>query len=322
MGFIKVVKDKAYHKRFQTKYRRRREGKTDYYARKRLVAQAKNKYGAHKYRFVVRFSNRDVVCQVAYSTIEGDIIVAAAYSHELPLYGVKLGLTNYAAAYCTGLLLARRILTKFHLDKRYQGNLEASGADYNVAPNKKGPNPFKCLLDVGLARTTTGSRVFSAMKGMCDGGVNVPHSDKRFVGYNEEKSQLDAKILRKYIFGGHVAAYMKLLLEKSPEKYAKLFSRYKAANIKPQDIENIYAEAHKKIRENPLFVKKPAKNYTREQLKKYRHPHKLSLKQRKKAIAAKRIKLGLVDTAPAAEAPADAPADAPAAETETTQSSE
>jgi len=43
MPFHKVVKSSAYFSRFQVKPRRRREGKTDYYARKRLVAQAKNK---------------------------------------------------------------------------------------------------------------------------------------------------------------------------------------------------------------------------------------------------------------------------------------
>jgi len=37
MGFVKIQKTKAYFKRYQTKYRRRREGKTDYYARKRMV---------------------------------------------------------------------------------------------------------------------------------------------------------------------------------------------------------------------------------------------------------------------------------------------
>ena len=47
--------------------------------------------------------------QVAYARIEGDIIISAAYAHELPRYGVKVGLCNYAAAYCTGLLLARRV---------------------------------------------------------------------------------------------------------------------------------------------------------------------------------------------------------------------
>ena len=58
---------------------------------------------------VVRQSNTDICCQIAYARLEGDRIVAAAYSHELPRYGVKVGLTNYAAAYCTGLLLARRV---------------------------------------------------------------------------------------------------------------------------------------------------------------------------------------------------------------------
>ena len=104
-----MVKNKAYYKRFQVKFRRRREGKTDYFARKRLVVQDKNKYNTPKYRMIVRTTNKDICCQIAYARIEGDRIVESAYSHELPHYGVKVGLTNYAAAYCTGLLLARRV---------------------------------------------------------------------------------------------------------------------------------------------------------------------------------------------------------------------
>merc|ERR1711865_778115 len=80
MGFIKVVKNKAYYKRFQVKYKRRREGKTDYYARKRLVTQDKNKFGTPKYRLVVRFTNKDIICQVVSSKIKGDICHAAAYN--------------------------------------------------------------------------------------------------------------------------------------------------------------------------------------------------------------------------------------------------
>jgi len=109
MPFQKVLKNKAYFKRFQTKYRRRREGKTDYYQRLRLVIQDKNKYNSPKYRLVVRFTNRDCICQIVYSRIDGDHVMAAAYSHELPRYGIKLGLTNYAAAYATGLLVTRRL---------------------------------------------------------------------------------------------------------------------------------------------------------------------------------------------------------------------
>lgn len=58
--FTKLVKSSAYFSRYQTKYRRRRAGKTDYFARKKLITQAKNKYNAPKYRLVVRFTNRDV----------------------------------------------------------------------------------------------------------------------------------------------------------------------------------------------------------------------------------------------------------------------
>merc|ERR1712059_131522 len=131
-------------------------GKTDFFARKRLVVQDKSKYNTPKYRMIVRFSNADVCCQIAYARLEGDIVIAAAYSHELPRYGVKVGLTNYAAAYCTGLLLARRILQKFQLDTVYEGNTEINGEMYNVEDNDDGPGAFRACLDVGLARTSTG----------------------------------------------------------------------------------------------------------------------------------------------------------------------
>lgn len=142
-GFVKVVKNKQYFKRFQVKFKRRRQGKTDYYARKRLIVQDKNKYNTPKYRLVVRISNCDITCQVAYARIEGDKIVCAAYSHELPKYGVKVGLTNYAAAYCTGLLLARRLLKKLKLDTLYEGTAEASGGEFNVENVENGPGAFR-----------------------------------------------------------------------------------------------------------------------------------------------------------------------------------
>ena len=58
MGYIKVLKTAAYSKRYQVKYRRRREGKTDYQARRRMVIQDKNKYNMPKYRMVVRMTNK------------------------------------------------------------------------------------------------------------------------------------------------------------------------------------------------------------------------------------------------------------------------
>ena len=66
-GFVKIVKNKQYFKRYQVKFKRRREGKTDYYARKRLTIQDKNKYNTPKYRLIVRLSNKDITCQVKLS---------------------------------------------------------------------------------------------------------------------------------------------------------------------------------------------------------------------------------------------------------------
>merc|ERR1712149_79021 len=148
----KVVKGKAYFKRYQVKFRRRREGKTDYYARKRLVIQDKNKYNSPKYRMIVRFSNTDVTCQIAYARLEGDVVICAAYSHELPRYGVKVGLTNYSAAYCTGLLIGRRILQKFGLDSLYEGQLEVDGDEFYEEADAEEKASFRCYLDTGLAR--------------------------------------------------------------------------------------------------------------------------------------------------------------------------
>ncbi|KAG4126329.1 hypothetical protein ERO13_D10G150633v2 [Gossypium hirsutum] len=57
------------------------------------------------------------------SCISGDIVLATAYGHELPRYGLEVGLTNYAAAYCVGLLLARRTLKQLEMDAEYEGNV-------------------------------------------------------------------------------------------------------------------------------------------------------------------------------------------------------
>jgi large subunit ribosomal protein L5e len=39
---------------------------------------------------VVRFSNRNITCQIVYSTIQGDVVMAAAYAHELKQYGLTV----------------------------------------------------------------------------------------------------------------------------------------------------------------------------------------------------------------------------------------
>ncbi|XP_031662746.1 60S ribosomal protein L5-like isoform X1 [Oncorhynchus kisutch] len=333
MGFVKVVKSKAYFKRYQVKFRRRREGKTDYFARKRLVIQDKNKYNTPKYRMIVRFSNRDICCQViaggllradlvgfqqlfrfvkkkhpgphhfcqllqiAYAKIEGDQIVAAAYSHELLKYGITVGLTNYAAAYCTGLLLARRLLNKFGLDQVYEGQVEVTGDEFNVESIDGQPGAFTCFLDAGLARTSTGNKVFGALKGAVDGGLSIPHSTKRFPGYDVESKEFNTEMHRKHIMGMNVSDYMSYLMEEDEDAYKKQFSRFIKNGVTPDTVEEMYKKAHTAIRENPVHEKKPKKDVK----KKRWNRAKLSLAQRKDRVAQKKASFLRAQEAEAAD---------------------
>jgi len=297
MGFVKIVKNKAYFKRYQVQFRRRRECKTDYYARKRLIIQDKNKYKTPKYRLVVRVTNRDIITQIVAADINHDVVLAAAYAHELPRYGIKLGLTNYAAAYATGLLLARRVNNKFKL--KYEGNTQVNGEDYNVEAEEEGAKPFKALLDVGLARTTSGARVFGVLKGATDGGLDVPHNDHRFPGSKREGGEWHTApdVHRKYIFAGHVADYMKYLQENDEELYARQFKRYVDAGINADGLEKLYTAAHKAIRKEPnkprgdlelgFFGTRSKKKDPKATPKKYTLKKKISLQQRQSRIRQK-----------------------------------
>ncbi|KAH3673667.1 hypothetical protein WICMUC_003570 [Wickerhamomyces mucosus] len=285
----KEQKTSAYHSRFQTPFRRRREGKTDYYQRKRLVAQHKAKYNTPKYRLVVRITNKDIIAQIVSSQITGDFVLAAAYSHELPRYGIQHGLTNWSAAYAVGLLIARRTLQKLGLDETYKGVEEVEGEFELTEAVEDAPRPFKVFLDVGLTRTTTGARVFGALKGASDGGLYIPHSANRFPGWDIESEELDADTLRKYIFGGHVAEYMEELADDDEERFRTLFQGYIADDIDADAVEDIYQEAHEAIRADPSF-KPTEKKFTKEQYaaesKKYRQV-KLTREERVARVAAK-----------------------------------
>ena len=260
MPFVKVIKNKAYFKRFQVKQKRRREGKTDYRARRTMTLQDKTKYDTPKYRMVVRLTNKDVVAQIVHSKVSGDEVLAAAYAHELPRYGVKVGLTNYASAYATGLLLARRTLQKLKIDGEFKGT-EAPTGDFKEVRTKKndlgeeGRFPFKAILDIGLARTTTGARIFGAMKGAVDGGIAVPHKPNRFPGFDKKKGELNAKVHRDRIFGAHVAKYIKdIEAQKKANPDAKIshFSQFAKNKIDAASLEALYKKVHAEIRKEPL----------------------------------------------------------------------
>jgi len=268
MGFIKVLKNKAYSSRYQTKFRRRREGKTDYYARKRLVFQEKDIYDSRKYRFCVRRTNKRIICQVIHATLVGDKVIASSDTKELKKFGLEAGLTNYAAAYCAGLLCARRLLADKGLAEMYAGNKKVDGSLYSVGDNVGERRPFKAHLDVGLVRTTTGNRVFGAMKGAADGGLHIPHKDKRFPGHHIQKAEIittkrgkavetekakatfDPKEHKAHIFGNHVQQYYDQLKAESAQRFNKQFSGWEKA-LKGKKFEDVYKAVHAAIRANP-----------------------------------------------------------------------
>jgi len=301
MAFVKVLKNKAFFKRFQVQRRRRREGKTDYKARVKMVRQDKNKFNTRKYRLIVRFTNRQCICQVAYATIAGDIVVSHATSKELGKYGITVGLKNYAAAYCTGLLVARRTLKKFGLDEAIKGKEEIDGEEFHVEDEDNDQRPFKCILDVGIRCTCVGHRMWGALKGAVDGGLHVPHSTKNFPGFKpaEEKgaeSEYDAEAHKDRIFGKHVQEYMEMLQEEDPTKYEAHFAKFIEAGAEADGLEDMYSEAHSKIREDPEHEAKEKAGTTHERKgnkvvasdgTETVRSVKLSLKQRRQKVAEK-----------------------------------
>lgn len=185
-------------------------------------------------------------------------------------------------------------MTKLGLADTFTGVEEADG-EYNLteAAEHEGEErrPFKCFLDVGLARTSTGARVFAAMKGASDGGIHIPHSENRFPGYDIETKTLDAETLRKYIFAGHVAEYMETLADDDEERYKSQFQGYINDEIEADGLEEMYQEAHKAIREDPFKKddeegEKKSKEEYKEESKKYKQP-KVSKEEKMERIKAK-----------------------------------
>jgi large subunit ribosomal protein L18 len=127
--------------RYFVPFRRRKEGKTDYYRRAKLVV-------SDRPRMVVRKTNRQVIIQLVSAAIEGDRTLVAASSGELRGYGFTGSMSGTPAAYLTGMLFA----------------VKALNAEYQRA-----------VLDIGLHRATPGSRVFAALKGAVTAGLDVPH---------------------------------------------------------------------------------------------------------------------------------------------------
>merc|ERR1719182_707980 len=216
-------------------------------------------------------------------------------SKELGRYGLKVGLKNFAAAYCTGLLVARRLLAKVGLDELYEGNTDPEGEVVKTEVGKKtyyveelddDKRPFKCILDVGIQTTTSGNRVFGALKGATDGGLDIPHNYKRFPGYDKESKEFDAEAMKDRIFGAHVSEYMEKLMDEDNAKYQQLFAKYIEEGVEPDGLEDLYTSVHEAIREDPSPAEKS--EFTVDDRTTYKKAKKLTYEERKARVEAKK----------------------------------
>jgi large subunit ribosomal protein L18 len=135
--------------------RRRREARTDYHQRLRLLKSGKP-------RLVARTSNRHVRAQLVTIGPSGDRTLAAAESRDLREFGWDAPTGNLPAAYLTGLLAGRRAI--------------AAGVEGAV-------------LDIGLASPTPGGKVFAVQEGAIDAGVEIPHNDSVLADWERTRGE-------------------------------------------------------------------------------------------------------------------------------------
>ena len=186
--------------RYRVPFRRRREGKTNYRTRRALVLSKVP-------RLVVRLSLKHAIVQIIEAEAIGDKVIVSAHSRELAkTYGWLGNCGNIPAAYLTGLLCGFKAL--------------ANGVE-------------TAFLDIGLHIPSKGTRVFAAMKGVVDAGIEVPHSEDILPDEGR-------------IIGQHIAAYGSQLASE-PEVYQQRFSASIKRGSRPEGLSEHFSEVKDKI---------------------------------------------------------------------------
>ena len=141
--------------RYKVPMRRRREVRTDYHQRLRLLK-------SDRPRLVARTSNKQVTAQLMAADVEGDRTLASARSADLREYGWEAPLGNLPAAYLTGYLAGLRAV---------EAGLE------------------EAVLDIGLKSATPGSKIFAVQEGAIDAGVESPHNESVFADWERTRGE-------------------------------------------------------------------------------------------------------------------------------------
>ena len=131
---------------FQTPFRRRNEGRTNYVKRLAFLKSG-------SVRAVVRKSTNHMQVQFV-QTVKGvDQVLASAHTKELENYSYKGHGGNVPAAYLVGYLAGKRFLST------------------------KGTS---AIADIGVQRPNLGTRVFATVKGVADAGVEIKADAEAF----------------------------------------------------------------------------------------------------------------------------------------------
>lgn len=134
------------HPTYRVQMRRKREGKTDYRFRLRILRSGLP-------RAVVRRTNRNVIVQLFEYDEKGDRVIACADGFELKKkFGFQGNADTTPASYLVGYLAGKRALKK---------------------------DVTKAVLDIGFLSPSKGCRAFAALKGLLDAGIEIPHSEEK-----------------------------------------------------------------------------------------------------------------------------------------------
>jgi large subunit ribosomal protein L18 len=141
------------------------------------------------------------------SVIIGDNIIASAHSSELAKeFGWLGSCKNVPASYLTGFICGKRAAAK---------------------------KIKKAILDIGLHSSTPGCRIYAALKGFVDAGVEVPHKESMLP--KDER-----------IAGKHIATYY-TQIDSDKDTQGVLFSNYASKGLSPKNIIEHVSSTKEKI---------------------------------------------------------------------------
>ena len=127
-------------KTFTVPFRRKRQGRTYYKKRMKILM-------SNKYRFVARKSLKNLKASIVQFDPKGDRITVTVDSKSLEKIGWKGGNGNLSSAYLTGYIAGKKAQEK--------GIKEA-------------------VFDLGFNKSVKGSRLYAALAGAIDSGLKIP----------------------------------------------------------------------------------------------------------------------------------------------------